>query len=204
MTTRTTSTSRKPPARRAAKPALTFGDIRAKIQRPRRHVDMVMDAEASAEIGALEELLERAQRHDEVNSTETARDVAKRLVDVEAQAEASRVRFVLEAVPHRLYQKLQLENPPTKEQIEAAAKRGGSEEPPFDPDAFAPVLVEAQLVEPKPETPEEFAAFWDDISDGQLSLLWNTALNVQFQTGELGPPSQAAADVLRSFGLSTS
>jgi len=198
-----TTTSRKPPARRAAKPALTFADIRAKIQRPRHIVDMVLDAEASAEIGNLEVLLERAQRHDEANGAETARDVAKRLQEVEAQAEASRVRFTLEAITHRAYQQLRAEQPPTKEQIEAAAARGGSEEPAFDPDAFAPALVEAQLIEPKPADPAEFAAFWDDLSDGQLGQLWQAAISVQFQTGELGPPSQAAADILRSFGMAT-
>ena len=198
-----TTSSRKPPARRAAKPALTFADVRAKIQRPRRVAELVMDAAAAAEIDALEQLLERAQRHDEANGTETARDVAKRLQEAEAQAEASRVRFTLEATTHRAYQALRAEHPPTKEQIEAAAKRGGSEEPAFDPDSFAPALVEAQLIEPKPDTSEEFAEFWDALSDGQLALLWNAALQVQFQTGELGPPSQAAADVLRSFGMTT-
>jgi integrase len=198
-----TTSSRKPPARRAAKPALTFADVRAKIQRPRQIVDMVLDAEAAAEIGALEQLLERAQRHDEANGAETARDVAKHLQEVEEQAEASRVRFALEAITHRAYQALRAEHPPTKEQIETAARRGGNEEPAFDPDAFAPALVEAQLVEPKPETPEEFAAFWDDLSDGQLGQLWQAAISVQFQTGELGPPSQAAADILRSFGMAT-
>lgn len=198
-----TTTSRKPPARRAAKPALTFADIRAKIQRPRQIVDIVLDAEAAAEIGALEQLLERAQRHDEANGSETARDVAKRLQEVEAQAEGSRVRFTLEAITHRAYQALRADHPPTNEQIEAAARRGGSEEPAFDPDAFAPALVEAQLIEPKPETPEEFAAFWDDLSDGQLGQLWQAAIAIQFQTGELGPPSQAAADILRSFGMAT-
>lgn len=199
----TTSTSRKPPARRAAKPALTFAAVRSKIQRPRQIVDLVLDAEAAAEIGALEQLLERAQRHDEANGAETARDVAKHLQEVEEQAEASRVRFALEAITHRAYQALRAEHPPTKEQIEAAARRGGNEEPAFDPDAFAPALVEAQLIEPKPETKEEFAAFWDDLSDGQLGQLWQAAISIQFQTGELGPPSQAAADILRSFGMAT-
>lgn len=195
-------TSRKPPARRAAKPALTFADISAKIQRPRRVVDLIMNAEAAAEIEALEELLERSQRHDEANGTETARDVAKTLQEAEVQAEESRVRFTLEAVTHRAYQQLRAEHPPTKEQIEKAAARGGNEEPAFDPDTFAPALVEAQLAEPKPESPEEFAAFWDALSDGQLARLWGAAIAIQFQTGELGPPSQAAADVLRSFGMS--
>jgi hypothetical protein len=197
------TTSRKPPARRAAKPALTFADVRAKIQRPRRVIELVMDAAAAAEIGALEELLDRAQRHDEANGTETAPEVAKRLQEMEAQAEGSQVRFTLEAITHRAYQALRAEHPPTKEQIEAAAARGGSEEPAFDPDTFAQALVEAQLAEPKPADSEEFAAFWDDLSDGQLAQLWGAAIQIQFQTGELGPPSQAAADILRSFGMAT-
>ncbi|WP_405673278.1 hypothetical protein [Streptomyces sp. NBC_01530] len=197
------TTSRKPPARRAAKPTLTFADIRAKIQRPRHIVDMVLDAESAAELDALEQLLERAQRHDDANGTETARDVAKQLQERESQAEESRVRFVLEAITHRAYQQLRADHPPTKEQIEAAAARGGNDEPAFDADAFAPALVEAQLIEPKPATAEEFAGFWDDLSDGQLSQLWGAAIAIQFQTGELGPPSQAAADILRSFGMAT-
>lgn len=198
------TTSRKPPARRAARPALTFADVRAKIQRPRRVVELIMDAAAAAEIGAMEDLLERAQRHDEAQGTETARDVAKRLQELEAQAEESRVQFTLEAITHRAYQHLRAEHPPTKEQIEAAAGRGGDEEPVFDPDSFAPALVEAQLIEPKPADAEEFAEFWDALSDGQLGQLWGAALQIQFQTGELGPPSQAAADILRSFGMATS
>lgn len=202
-----TTTSRKPPARRAAKPAQpqppTFAAVRAMIQRPRQVVELVMDSAASAELDALDNLLERAQRHDETHGTQTARDVAKQLQEVEALAEGSRVRFTLEALTHRAYQALRAEHPPTKEQIEAAAKLGSTEEPAFDADAFAPALVEAQLIEPKPETPEEFAAFWDNLSDGQLGQLWKAALSVQFQTGELGPPSQAAADILRSFGMGT-
>lgn len=198
-----TTSSRKPPARRAAKPTLTFADVRSRIQRPRRVVELIMDAQAAAEIGALEELLERAQRHDEANGTETAREVAKRLQELEAQAEESRVRFTLQAITHRAYQQLRAEHPPTKEQIEEAARRGGNDEPVFDPDSFAQALVEAQLIEPKPQNSEEFAEFWDALSDGQLGQLWGAALQIQFQTGELGPPSQAAADILRSFGMGT-
>jgi hypothetical protein len=163
-----------------------------------------MNAEAASEIDALEQLLERAQRHDEANDTGTAPEVARRLQIQETVAETSRVQFVLEAITHRAYQKLRADHPPTKEQIEAAAARGGSEEPAFDADAFAPALVEAQLIEPKPADSEEFAAFWDDLSDGQLGQLWGAAISIQFQTGELGPPSQAAADILRSFGMSAS
>lgn len=205
-----TTTAKKTPARRrpAAPPQghvpPTFQQMRERIQRPRDIVDMVMDAEAAAEIGALEDLLERAQRHDEASDTETALEVAKRLQEVEASAEASRVRFVLQAIPHRTYQTLRAQHPPTKDQIEKAARLGAQGDPAFDPDSFAPTLVQAQLIEPQPpEDPDEFAGFWDDLSDGQLIQLWTAALGVQFQSGELGPSSQTATDVLRSFGLTT-
>lgn len=197
------TTSRRPPARRAAKPTITFADVRAKIQRPRRVVDLIMDATAAAEVDALEQLLERAQRHDEATGADTAPTVAKRLQRMESQAEESRVRFTLEAVTHRAYQALRAEHPPTKEQIEKAAAQGGTDEPAFDPNTFAPALVAAQLVDPQPASAEEFTGFWDSISDGQLTRLWLAAIGIQFESGELGPPSQAAADVLRSFGMTS-
>ncbi|MCW2899696.1 MAG: hypothetical protein JWO67_1961 [Streptosporangiaceae bacterium] len=208
LTTTTKRTQARPRPATQPQVPLTFAQVRERIKRPRVVVDMVMDAEANAEIDALEELLERAQRHDEVAGTTTAPDVAKRLQEVEGLAEASRVRFTLEAVTHRAYQRLRADHPPTKEQIEQAAKAGSREEPAFDADAFAPALVRAQLLEPKPAEPvsgepDEFAEFWDALSDGQLGRLWNAALSIQFQSGELGPPSVAAAEVLRSFGLST-
>jgi hypothetical protein len=198
-----TTSSRKPPARRAAKPKPTFADIRAKIQRPRRITELVMDAAAAAEIEQLEDLLERAQRHDENNAggPETAPGVAKRLQEVEQSADDSRVPFVLEAISHRAYQALRGEHPPTKEQAEEAADK--NDVAPFDPDTFAPALVHAQLIEPQAADLDEFMAFWDALSDGQMRQLWTTALAVQMQVTELGPRSQSAIDVLRSFSLTT-
>jgi hypothetical protein len=201
MTTPTKKTTARPP--RKTEVPLTFAAMRSRIQRPRRYVDLVMDAEAAAEVLALEDLLEQAQRHDEVTGAETARDVARILQDAEGRAEASRVRFTLEAISHRAYQALRKEHPPTKEQIEAAVRAGGEGEPHYDPDTFAPALVMAQLTDPTPADADEFAAFWDDLSDGQANQLWMPAVAVQLQIPELGPRSQAAAELLRSFGLPT-
>lgn len=196
-----TTTSRKPPARRAAKPPLTFADVRAKIQRPRRITELVMDAAAAAEIEQLEVLLERAQRHDDnTDGPKTAPDVAKRLQEAEQAADASRVPFVLEAIPHTAYQALRADHPPTKEQIAEAEKT--NDVAPFDHTTFAPALVQAQLLEPKPADSDEFMAFWDSLSDGQMRQLWATALAVQMQVTELGPRSQSAIDVLRNLGMS--
>lgn len=199
----TTAPKRTParPRPRSSQP-LTFADVRARIQRPRRIVEMVMDAAAAAEIFALEDLLERARRVDEASGAPpTAPDVAKRLQEAEQQAADSRVRFVLDAVPHRTYQALRREHPPTKEQIEQAAQH--DDIPAFDPDTFAPALVYAQLTEPRPDSREEFDEFWAALSDGQVAQVWSAALGIQFQAAEVGTPSQAAAEVLNSFGLPT-
>lgn len=180
-------------------PPLTFAQVRARIQRPRRVAELVLDAKAAAEIDALELLLARATLHDEVHGTTTARQVAERLQGAEAAAESSRVRLVFQAVSHLTYQELRVAHPPTARQIEEAAK-DGSGFPVFDPDTFAPALVAAQLVDPAPD-PEEFAGFWAELSDGQLTHLWTTAMAVQLRINEVGAPSAAAALVLTSFGL---
>lgn len=182
---------------RKAAPRLTFAQVQAKISRPRRIVDMVMDAAAAAEIEHLKDLLDRVAEQDRVSGAPPlAPAVARQLQDAERRAETSRVQLVLEAIPHTTYRDLIIKYPATAEQqAEAAAGRQAWA---FDPDAFAPVLVHAQLLEPRPDSEEEFTAFWESISDGQLSQLWSAALAVQLQITKLTPSSQAAADILRA------
>ncbi|MEU7044932.1 hypothetical protein AB0A77_28290 [Streptomyces varsoviensis] len=179
---------------------LSLADVRAKIQRPRDHVDIVMDAEAADEIAALEKVLTKTIELDEQsNEPDQAPEVARRLREVEERAEASVVRFVLQAISHRAYAKLQAETPPTEEQLAEAKGREGGELPAFDPEAFSPKLVRAQLISPTVGSDEEFNAFWDELSDGQMRQLWMTALGVQVGVTELGPKSESASEVLRSF-----
>lgn len=175
---------------------LTFAQVQAKISRPRRIVDMVMDAAAAAEIEHLKELLDRVVEQDRVSDAPPlAQAVARQLQDAEQRAEASRVQLVLEAIPHTTYRDLIVKHPATAEQqAEAAAGRQAWA---FDPDAFAPVLVHAQLLDPKPDSEEDFTAFWESISDGQLAQLWTAALAVQLQITKISPSSQAA-EILRA------
>ncbi|MEV7422873.1 hypothetical protein [Streptomyces sp. NPDC091212] len=186
----------------------TLADITARIQRPRERVPLYLDSETASQIADAEAALERAREYDETtNLPDTAPDIARHLRDLEDQAEASRVVFVLQAVPHRHYQKLRAQCPPTDKQVEAAARAAEAAgqpagDPAFDPDAFAPVLVRAQLLEPVVSSDEEFTAFWEELSDGQLNQLWSTALTVQLGVTDPGPKSELASEVLRSFGLS--
>ena len=196
--TRTSTRSSRP----RAKGPLTFADLQAKIRRPRRIAELVLDADAAAQIDALAEMLERAQIRDEaVGGDPVAPGLAKQLVEAEERADASRVQLVFEAIPHTEYKALQALYPASAEQT-AQMKADGGEVWPFDPDAFAPALVKAQMVDPAPGTDEEFAAFWAALSDGQLRHLWMTALGVQMQITTLAPRSEAAADLVKAIAKS--
>lgn len=189
-------TTAKPPA--TAQP-LTFADIQARIKRPRRIAEVVLDAEAAAQIDNYTELLERAQARDAaLGGKPVAPDIARLLMEAEQRADDSRVQLVFEAIPHTRYRELQTKHPTTPEQ-QAELEQLGAERWPFNADTFAPALVKAQMVDPLPGTDEEFAAFWAALSDGQIQHLWTTALGVQMQITTLAPRSEAAADVIRAI-----
>jgi integrase len=192
MTTQTRAPRQRPKA------ALTFADLQAKIRRPRRIAEVVLDAEAAAQIDSLTEMLERAQARDEALGGEpVAPGIAKLLREAEERADASRAQIVFEAIPHTEYKLLITKHPALPEQAASAA--AGEEQWPFDPDTFAPALVRAQMIDPVPGSDEEFEAFWDALSDGQLRHLWTTALGVQMQITTLAPRSEAAADLVRAI-----
>ncbi|MFJ6293192.1 hypothetical protein ACIQJX_07510 [Streptomyces griseoviridis] len=185
----------------------TLAAVTSRIQRPRERVPLYLDAEAASQIADAEAALERAREYDEQhNEPDTAPAIAQHLRELEDRAEASKVAFVLQAVPHRHYQKLRAQCPPTDTQVEEAARRaeasGQDVLPAFDPDTFAPLLVRHQLLEPAVGSDEEFEAFWEELSDGQLNQLWSTALTVQLGVTDPGPKSELASETLRSFGLS--
>ncbi|MFJ2731395.1 hypothetical protein [Streptomyces sp. NPDC087317] len=189
--------------------AQSLADVSARIQRPRQRVPLYLDAETASQIADAEEALERAKEYDELhNEPDTAPELARYLRELEERAAASKVVFVLEAVQHRKFQRLRAQCPPTEAQIEQAAKMAearGAEatvEPVFDPDTFAPLLVRHQLIDPVVGCDEEFEAFWDKLSDGQLNQLWSTALTVQMGVTDPGPKSELASEILESFGLS--
>lgn len=181
-------------------PPLRLSEVRAKIQRPRVSVPLYLDAELAEEIALASDALDRAVAYDETsNEPDIAPALARNLRDLEDAAEESKVTFVLQAISHRAYQRLVGEYPPAETQRQLAAD-ANIEAPPFDADALAPELVRVQLVSPQVDSPEEFAAFWDDLNDGQLQNLWTSALAVQMGVTDPGPKSETASDILRRFG----
>lgn len=184
------------------KPALSFAEVRDRIRRPHRITELVLDGQAAAEVEQLGELLERLRARDDIlGGAPQAPAVARELQEAEVRADRSRVPFTLEAIPHTRYRELVAEHPASAEQKSRQEAEGG-EVWPFDPDTFAPALVQAQLVDPKPGSDEDFEEFWAGLSDGQLRQLWLTALGVQMQATSIGPRSQAAVEVLRAVAES--
>lgn len=164
----------------APRPPLTFAQVKQRISRPRRIVPLVLNGEVAAQLEHLETLLQGLVGVDD----ESAKSVAAELRAAERAAERSRVNFVLEAVSHTTYKELQEAHPATKERLDEVEQVTG-ERWAVDPDVFAPILVQAQLIEPRPTSDEEFAEFWESLSDGQLRQLWMAALAVQMQVTSL-------------------
>lgn len=186
--------------RRAAssRPALTFAEVKSRIQRPHRVCELVMDGQAAAEVEELGVLLERLKARDEIlGGPAQAPAVAKELQRAEVRADESRVAFTLRAIAHTRYQELIAKHPAAADQ-KARQQAEGGEVWPFDPDTFAPELVREQLLDPAPGPEDDFDEFWSELSDGQMRQLWLTALGVQMQATTVGPRSQAAAEVLRA------
>lgn len=190
----------------AAGEPLMLSQIAARIKRPRITVPLYLDADAASQIVDAEEALKKAVEYDKTtNEPDTAPVFAQHVRDLEEAAEASKAVFVLQALTHTAYQVLQTQFPPTAEQLAAAVKRAGDgpvQEPAFNTDAFAPALVRAQLITPKVDSDEVFAAFWDGLNDGQMNELWISAVTIQKGVTDPGPKSELASSILQSSGTS--
>lgn len=159
-------------------------DLRGRFGRPRRTVPLYLDGEAVAEAAALEQMWQRAVNLDEQsNEPDRAPAIAKQVAEARERAEASLVEFELHAVSHRRWAQIIAENPPTEAQLAAAPVNA---KPDYDIERVPGELVRAQLISPDPGTPEEWGAFWDELSDGQVRQLWGNAQILQLGDGSLG------------------
>ncbi|WNI16613.1 hypothetical protein [Actinacidiphila sp. ITFR-21] len=187
----------------AAGEPLLLSAVAARIQRPQIAVPLYLDAEAASQIQDAEDALARAIEYDKTaNAPDTAPALARHVRDLEDAAEASKAVFVLRALPHRAYQKLRAQYPPTADQIAKAAEREDGREAVFDPDTFSPALVAAQLVSPVIDSAEIFEEFWEELNDGQMNELWTAAVSIQMGVTDPGPKSESASRLLESSGIS--
>ncbi|MFJ9612658.1 hypothetical protein [Streptomyces noursei] len=164
----------------------TLAQVRKAVRRPTQSVELLLDGELAERVERLERELERARRTDELsNAPDRAPALQAEIDELYEQAEAARQTFTFQALPHRVYQRLRTEHPPTPEQLAQVREKDG-DEPAFDPDTFAPALVAAMCTDPA-GTADEWAELWDTLSDGHVTTLFTTALAAQFQVPDLAP-----------------
>lgn len=87
---------------------------------------------------------------------------------VRSQLRDTSIKFVLESIGRKRYDKMMAEHPPTKEQMDQAEKEGESIT--FNPETFPFELIDACTVEPEHEPGELQAWMQDDESEE-----WNNA-----------------------------
>lgn len=172
-------------------------DVAGLIRRPRQSVELVLDGELADAIDHAEQQLALALVLDEeTNEPDQAPLLRERLRDLHDQAEASRQRFTFQGIPSRRYRQLVATYPPTDEQITTARRTADATGEPMrmpevDNDALAGALCAAMAVEPA-GTAEEWAALWEELSDGQIARLYSTALAAQLGVAEIAPKSASA------------
>lgn len=176
---------------------VSVGALRSKFSRPRITVPLYLDGEAVAESEDLEQVLLRAREADEAtNDDDTAPAIERQLLDANARAQESQVDFVLQAISHRAWAKLIGNHPPTPEQL---AEAPVSEKPDYDLETLPGALVRAQLLTPDAGDEDDWNAFWDELSDGQMAQLWGNALALQLRSdGSLGK-SAVVSEILRNY-----
>lgn len=168
-------------------PKKSVADLRAMFGRPRRTVPLYLDADAVAEAEGLEQVWQKAIELDAAsNEPDRAPALAKKALAARERAEASRVEFELQAVSHRRWAEIIAANPPTEAQLADAPVNA---KPDFNVETVPGELVRAQLVSPDPGSAAEWAAFWDELSDGQVRQLWGNAQIIQMDSGSLGKSS---------------
>ncbi|WP_424216024.1 hypothetical protein ACN20G_28160 (plasmid) [Streptomyces sp. BI20] len=175
----------------------TAADVAARIRRPRKSVPLVLDGEVADAIEQAERQLAYAiELDEESNEPDQAPALRERLRALHEQAEESRQTFVFQGIPSRRYRVLVGQNPPTDAQLDDARRKAAflgvdPVMPEVDQDGLAAALCAAMAVEPA-GTPEEWAALWDELSDGQIAVLYSTALAAQLGVVEVGPKPASA------------
>jgi phage/plasmid primase-like uncharacterized protein len=90
--------------------------------------------------------------------------------------------FIFESISHRRYARLLAEHPPTEKQRKAAADNDTQPDP-FDPETFAVALLSEMVINPAGSF-EDWDDMLDEFNDGQVSLLFQTAMMTQLSVPE--------------------
>lgn len=165
---------------------MRISDATPHVKRPRRKVWLTLNAAIAAEIADLQREYEAAVMTDEdVNEPPKAPEIQERIQVLEDEAADSQLQFTFEAIPNLKYRQLIQKCPPSEEDIDEA-KRRETAFPDFSIETFPIELIAAMVVEPI-GTSKEWFEFCQTLSDGQLTLLFTTAFQLQLEVENPGP-----------------
>lgn len=165
--------------------------VRVEVARIPR-IPQALREEHAAKDARLREL--RAKR-DTVDISDEQRELADRVIELEAQMEAAVVEFRFKGIGHRAWQDLVRDHPPTKEQL------GRNKDLDMNPETFPHAAIAASCIDPVmtvAQVNELEQMPWVDVA--AWMALWTTCLRAN--VGQSVPKSTAAGLILRRNGAS--
>jgi hypothetical protein len=151
-------------------PPATWGDLAAEHKPRTDTVRVCMRGDLVAEIGRLEQQLPALERADAMsNDPDRAPELARRILDLQAEAAAHEREFVFTAIGQRAWSGLLADHPPTDEQRQAGADH--------NPETF-PYEAVARSCTNVAGTATDVQVLADRLSLGDWSKLWNCCLAV--------------------------
>jgi hypothetical protein len=150
-----------------------IGEILSNIRPVERTVNIVLDGKVGAELDDARRVWVEARERDRRNSVlggGEAPPLAQRVLDLEAEADASTVTFRIRAVSAMAWRRLIEAHPP----ITPAEREEGWN---WHAETFAPAVIAASCIDPAMSV-EQATELGDRLSDGQFSKLFALVLTV--------------------------
>ncbi len=175
--------------------APSWGDLAAEHTPRTDSVRVCMRGDLVAEIARLEQQMARQQVADErTNTPDLAPEIARRILDLQAEAAAHEREFVFTAIGQRAWSALLADHPPTDEQRKAGADH--------NPETFPYEAVAASCTSVAGGTGQDVRRLADRLSLGDWTRIWNCCLAVNLG-GTVLPKCAGATALLQPSGPSS-
>jgi hypothetical protein len=169
----------------SSKRPMTMDHLRSRKKPITQRVTLCLDSEVADKFNELSVQVQLIEQQVLDRSTPELRrqleDKQAELEEMQPSVEEASCTFVFKSLGRVEFEKLLDEYPPTKEQREAARKKG-EDIPNFNVDTFPPVLVAACMIEPELSL-DDVKSLWsdDNWNTAELTSLWLAAFNANQQ-----------------------
>lgn len=171
-------------------PSMSLVQVKDKFKMAKNEIETFLDFDAAIDVEYLEgQLAKTREADDNSNEPPTAPAVQEQLDEALGRLEQSRVRFVFQAISHVAWARVEAENPPSEEQVEAAKGRG-VQPPPNDATTYMPAVIAKLLINPVGTEPD-WVEWLGTIPDGLLNHLFAGAVGAQYK--QLSPGKSVTA-----------